>query len=322
MRMARSAATLVLGLGFVWMGAPPSAADESGPALTVAEQQMADAVQCDAGAMSGTRKTVLLLHGTGGTAQEVWSWNYEKALPDAGFGVCSVSLPDRALGSFAASAEYAVYAARYAYRVSGQPIAILGHSQAGLMAVWIAKFWPDIARSTSDVISFAGPMNGTALADGLCAAGSCSPISWQLGTNSKLTTGFKNAPLPTGTAFTSIGSLDDEVVFPQPAASTLPGGRTIMIQDVCPGRVVDHGTYLVDAVSYRLVLDALTHDGPADPSRINASACAETVLPGLDPAGLAEFPKTLAALTDGLINPGHWVSEEPELPTYAVPFAS
>jgi triacylglycerol esterase/lipase EstA (alpha/beta hydrolase family) len=314
--MARSAAALVLGLGFLWAGAPPGTAD-SGPALTVAEAQMAGAVQCDAGAMSGTRTTVLLLHGTGGTAQEVWSWNYEKSLPDAGFGVCAVTLPDRALGSFAASAEYAVYAARYAHQVSGRRIAILGHSQAGLMAAWIAKFWPDVAGFTDDVISFAGPMNGTALADALCAAQSCSPIAWQLGTNSKLTKAFQNSPLPAQTSFTSIASAEDEIVFPQPVASALPGGRTVLVQDVCPGRIADHGSLLIDAVSYRLVIDALTHDGPADPARIGASACGDMTMPGMDAAGIAEFSKTLAALTDGLMNPMHWVAQEPPLPAYA-----
>jgi hypothetical protein len=50
---------------------------------------------------------VLLIPGTGGTPDEVWSWNYEKALPAGGYGWCTVTLPERALGDFAISAEYA-----------------------------------------------------------------------------------------------------------------------------------------------------------------------------------------------------------------------
>lgn len=44
----------------------------------------------------------------------------------------AVTLPNRAVGQFTTSAQYAVYAARYAYEVSGQKIAIIGHSQGGL----------------------------------------------------------------------------------------------------------------------------------------------------------------------------------------------
>ncbi|MFF3572697.1 alpha/beta fold hydrolase [Nocardia jiangxiensis] len=107
---------------------------------------------------------MLLIPGTGGTPAEVWSWNYARALPSAGYGVCTVALPDRALGSFATSAEYAAYAALYAHRVSGRPIAVLGHSQGGVMAFRIAKFWPQVADVASDVIGLAAPLGGTALA--------------------------------------------------------------------------------------------------------------------------------------------------------------
>lgn len=123
------------------------------------------------------RPTVLLIPGTGGTPEEVWAWNYERALPAAGYGVCTVTLPERALGSFAISAEYAAYAAIHAHEVSGRPIAIIGHSQGGIMAAWIAKFWPEVADVTSDVVGLAAPLSGTSLADTLCASGMCSPVS-------------------------------------------------------------------------------------------------------------------------------------------------
>ncbi|HEY3691301.1 MAG TPA: hypothetical protein VGL46_13495 [Pseudonocardiaceae bacterium] len=46
----------------------------------------------------------------------------------------------------------AVYAARFAYQRSGRKSAIIGHSQGALMAVWIAKFWPEVADHATDVI--------------------------------------------------------------------------------------------------------------------------------------------------------------------------
>jgi len=319
MHLARLSAALVLGIGVVFAGVTPARADP-GPPLTVPETELAAAAQCNLSTMSGGRPAVLLIHGTGATPQEAWSWNYQIALANAGYGVCTVTLPNRALRDFTISAQFAVYAARYAYRSSGRDIAIVGHSQGGLMAAWIAKFWPDVAKHATDIISLAGPMHGTALANTLCAAGSCSAIAWQLAIGSHLTNAATNAPLPTTTSFTSIGSRGDEVVFPQPYASTLEGATTIMVQDVCPGRVVDHGLLLSDAVAYALVLDALTHDGPASTSRISPLICTQTTLPGTDPVASAQFAATVVALSVGLLNATQWVDSEPPLPAYAAPY--
>ncbi|MDN2495425.1 hypothetical protein FHY52_01670 [Nocardia nova] len=320
MKALRSFAVLAVGLGLAWAGAPPGSGDATGPAFTVPEQQLASAVHCDDGARSGTRTTVLLIPGTGGTPEEVWSWNYERALPAAGYGVCTVALPDRSLRSFATSAEYAAYAAIHAHEISGRPIAIIGHSQGGLMAAWIAKFWPGVAAVTSDVVGLAAPLDGTALADTLCASRTCSPISWQMGTESQVTRAFRNAPLPSGPAYTSIASYQDEVVFPQPAASSSPGVRTVVIQDVCPTHVADHGTLLIDSAAYGVVLDALSHPGPAEPSRVDHSVCGQPTMPDLDLSGMARFSATLTALFDGLLNPANWVPAEPPLPYYAQPY--
>ena len=65
------------------------------------------------------------------------------------------------------------------------------------------------------------------------------------------------------------------------------GGRitNVDLQDVCPAHVADHlktGSY--DAVGYALAIDALTHDGPADPVRIDRAVCTQEFPPGVDPA--------------------------------------
>jgi triacylglycerol lipase len=158
------------------------------------------------------------------------------------------------------------------------------------MAAWIAKFWPEVAAHATHVISFEGPMRGTQLADSLCTAGSCAQISWQMAMCSYLTTAATTAPLPTTTSFTSIGSLQDEVVFPQPQASYLDGAANIMLQTVCPSHVADHGSQLSDAVGYALVMDALTHDGPANPARVNPAVCLQSSMPGVDPSARPGSP--------------------------------
>ncbi|MBY8861199.1 hypothetical protein K7711_32310 [Nocardia sp. CA2R105] len=317
MRIARLLiAAVAAGVVAGWAGAPAALADGLGPGFTVPAEQLARAVQCDDGARSG-RPTVLLIPSTGGTPREVWSWNYERALPAAGYGVCTVALPDRALGPFATSAEYAAYAALYAHRVSGRPIAIVGHSQGGIMAFWIAKFWPEVADAASTVIGLAAPLGGTGLSDGLCAGGRCSPISWQLRSNSHLMHAFRNAPLPSGPAYTSIASYQDEVVYPQPSASSLPGVHTVMVQDVCPGRFADHGLLVIDSAAYGLVLDTLAHHGPADAARIDHSLCSQLALPQVDWSGATGFQATLTAASVGLLNPANWTVAEPPLPAYA-----
>ena len=84
----------------------------------------------------------------------------------------------------------------------------------------------------------------------------------------------------------------DEVVVPNlgpapsSALSQATGGRraTISTFDVCPGHVADHlsmGTF--DAVAYALVVDALEHDGPARPSRVDRAACLAPLHEGVDP---------------------------------------
>ena len=318
MRSFRLLTVLSLALLSFWY-APTAAFADSGPPLIVPESELAAAAHCDAGAFAG-RRTVLLIHGTGATSDEAWSWNYEIALPNAGYGVCTVDVPGRELDNFTTSAEYAVYAARYAYQVSGRKIAIAGHSQGGLMAVWIAKFWPDVARHATDVIGLAADVHGTQEANTLCAAGSCSLIAWQMSMGSHVTNAASNAPVPTGPAFTSIGSRTDEVVFPQPYVSTFYGATTIMVQDVCPTRVVDHGLLLSDAIAYRLVIDALTHDGPASSARVSPLSCSETTLPGTDPVASAGFANTLVALSVDLLNATEWINAEPPLPAYAEPY--
>jgi triacylglycerol lipase len=291
------------------------AATADSPALTEPRDELAAATHCDLD--GATRRTVLLVHGTGSTPQEAWGWNYSIALRHLGYGVCTVTLPNRATVNLGRSAQYVAYAARVAYRHSDRKIAIMGHSQGGLLAAWVVRFWPDVARHTADLISLSGPVRGTQLANTLCAAGECSTISWQHRQGSRFVRAFNRAAAPRGVAQTSIGTRQDEIVFPQPQASTISGGTTIMVQSLCPGRVVDHGLMLADAAVYALVLDALQHRGPARLERLDGSVCSQTTLPGADPTGAVGFANTLVGLMLGLFDATQWVTAEPAPPAYA-----
>jgi hypothetical protein len=96
---------------------------------------------------------------------------------------------------------------------------------------------------------------------------------------------------------------------PRPASN-------IAIQDICPGRYVEHIQAVYDAVYYAVVMDALTHPGAADPSRIDRSVCLQGAMPGVDSAQAAaqsaEIDQDLLVLTGE-----HHVNSEPRLATYA-----
>jgi hypothetical protein len=71
----------------------------------------------------------------------------------------------------------------------------------------------------------------------------------------------------------------------------------VATQDICPTDGYEHlGVGTVDPVSYALVLDALTHRGPAKPSRIDRSVCRQIYQPGVDPTSAQTYLDTLAAI--------------------------
>ena len=321
--MTRRSVSSSIAVALLCLTALRPAAADPGPALTVPQALLAAAVWCDSSVTPGSgRQAVLLIHGTGSTPAEAWGWNYMNALPADGYGVCTVTLPNRAVGEFTESAEYAVYAARVAYQRSGRKIAIIGHSQGGTIAAWIGKFWPDVARNATDIISLDGPMQGSALANTICVAGSCTPLTWQLRIGGQHMAALKDSPLQQGAAITSISSRLDEIVFPQPLASTLPGAANILVQSICPLRATEHGLMLSDAVGYALVLDALRHDGGAVAARIPFLLCLQQNLPGTDLIAAAGFLPTITALALGLTDVRMFVPSEPPLPAYAAPYGN
>lgn len=315
------AAAAVLLLPTSVMGVPSSAAAPNG-SIPSAESF----VTCGEGVGEG-RRTILLIHGTGATSDEAWSWNWERTLPAMGYGVCTADLPGRSLTNFVGSAEHVADAVRYAHAKSGAKISMMGHSQGGTLVAWAAKFFPDVAARTDDVIALAGDFGGTALLAPTCLDGACPEVSWQLIVGSRHLEALRNAPFPKGPSFSSIYSTADEVVFPQPAGSTLPGASNVSLQDVCGVRPIEHGGILSDFVAYTLVRDALEHAGPAQLARLSVTtqltACASTTQPGTDHTGYAQFAPTITSLTDGTLLGGQPdVEREPALPAYAERYAS
>ena len=198
----------------------------------------------------------------------------------------------------------------------------MGHSQGGMVMRWALRWWPDTRGLVEDVIGMAGSNHGTSMS-GACDNG-CSPAGLQQSADSHFIAALNSRQETfAGVDYTEIYTHHDEVVTPNDddhGSSSVHGpGRiaNVATQDVCPADPAEHlivGTS--DPVSYALAIDALTHDGPADPSRIDPSVCTQAYMPGINPATVAVDASTAAAALETNQQTYPSVPVEPELACY------
>jgi triacylglycerol esterase/lipase EstA (alpha/beta hydrolase family) len=283
--------------------------DQPGPALSVPQSDLDAALVCTGSVSGATRAPVLLVPGTGSSPPRNFGWNWEPALNNLGIPWCAVTLPDNALGDIQVAGEYVVNAIRTMYARAGRKIAILGHSQGGMMPRWALRFWPDTRAMVDDQIGMAPSNHGTSGAKFTCLNG-CAPAVWQQSDTAEFIKAINSyqETFP-GISYTEIYTHFDEVVTPNSddtGSSSLHGGggeiTNVAVQEICPLDLNEHnGLGTVDNVAYALAVDALTHPGPADPSRIDAGAvCSQPLMPGVNPL---TFPTDAAStLADDLTN--------------------
>ena len=263
----------------------PGALDKSalapaGPPLTADETDMAAALNCPA-QFTSERNPVLLVHGTGADASIAWDNGLVPVLAQRGYDVCTVNLPAYAWSDVQFSTQYVVHAVRTLAARSGRHVAMAGHSQGALELVWAVRWWPDVEMVVDDIIGFAGVNHGVPLSDSVCTAGACPPAAWQMKPDSQFLAAMNRGDETPGHAdYTSLYSdTDTTAAFP---TSVIEGGRSIAMQEICPGREVGHSELLTDAIAVALMLDALEHEGPADPARIDPALCAQVTYDGID----------------------------------------
>ncbi len=268
----------------------PPLTPPAGPKLSVDPGLLVTALECPRPLAPGDR-AVLLVHGTSVTPEENWSWNWQLALPHFGFVPCTVRLPDYAFVDIQVSSEYVVHAIRAMSDATGTKISVVGLSQGGMQPRWAIRWWPDIRERVDDLVMMATTNHGAAFADASCAASPCLPALWRLrwGGSNFLRALNAGDETPGEVSYTSIYSLTDPViqpVVPKPPAA-LEGAVNVAIQDLCPGRVVEHAQQAYDPVDWAVGIDALAHPGPADLSRFDPAVCSEAVMPFVDPATAA-----------------------------------
>jgi len=313
-RVVRLAPAVVAAVVLAGLLPRPAAATAEGPTLSVAPDRLDGSLQCPS-VFYAMRNPVLLVHGTATDSRDSWAWNYTHVLPDNGFSVCTVDLPDRALGDIQVSAEYVVHAIRAVAAASGQRVAVIGHSQGNLEVRWALRWWPDLRALVDDVISLGGPHHGASGADQVCLTGSCAAAAQQMRHGARFLAALNAGDeTPGDPDYTSVYSATDELVQP-PSTAVLDGAVNVEVQDLCPARPVHHGGLLYDYVVYAVVVDALTHPGPARPERLGGDICLDTWMPGvrepLTGNAVLYGPAFLALLHSTA------VAQEPPLAAYA-----
>lgn len=290
-----------------------------GPALSVSQATLDAVLQCSPGLDGATVAPVLLVQGTGATAKDNWSWTYEPALNKLGIPWCAVDLPDHATSDVQIAGEYVVNAIRTMYRRAGRKIAIIGHSQGGMVPRWALRFWPDTRAMVDDLIGFAPSNHGTTQAAAACRSG-CAAADWQQADTSNFMKALNSGQETfAGVSYTVVYTRTDEIVQPNQDALTgssslrTGDGRitNVATQDICPTDVDEHlAIGLFDPVAYALAVDALRHPGPADPARVSPLTCAMVLHPGINPVTFAADAS--AALADfQSYQPKHLTAEPP-----------
>lgn len=311
-------AALAAALGAVGPASPAASAGESGPALETPAADLEAALDCPDTFDDADHEPVILVHGTFAEPEENWGWNYAAALPERGYDVCTVRLPDRSLGDIQLSSEYVVHAVREMASRSGEKVDVLGHSQGGLQPRWAVKWWPDVRAAVDDLVTLASPHHGTIPAD-LAWEFGCFDSCMQMSRNSNFVAALnRDDETPGEVSYTSVYSLTDELVQPAApeATAALDGGVNVLVQELCPGRPAEHAQFAADAAVHAVVMDAFDHPGPFDPERFDPLACAGTWFDGVDGSA---FPSLVFGGDgdDRFGGSGFERNEEPELEPYA-----
>ncbi len=298
--------------------------DHPGPKLGVPKAKLRSALRCTGHLARADRAPILLIPGTSLDPDANFSWNWEPALARRGWPYCALTIPHNGMSDIQVSGEYVVHALRRLDARSSRRVDVVGYSQGGMVPRWALRFWPGTRRMVDDLVGLSPSNHGTVDAIPACARG-CAPSFWQQRSDSSFTRALNSrAETFPRISYSSIYTNTDEVVVPNagPRASSALHGRrgriaNVAIQEVCPNDASEHlaiGSY--DNTAYRLAIDALTHRGPADPSRVGVGACANPLMPGVDRSTFArDYARELAHI-GAVIASYPTVPREPPLACY------
>lgn len=316
------ALSVVLAVTLAGAGIPGSNASSTA-ATSVAASNLASSLRCTHLSTSG-RTPVLLIPGTSLTPGTNYDWNYARAFRARKIPFCTVELPHHAMDDIQVSAVYIAYAVRRMHAATGRRISVVGYSQGGMNIRWTLKYWPRTRAMVDDVIGIDPSNHGSAI-DPVCQIG-CAPALWQQRTGSAFLRALNSgAETWRGISYTQVYTLTSELVVPNFGASASSPLRTgagrisnIPVQKICPAHLAEHLTMgTIDPVAFAVVMDALTHSGPARARRIPRSVCGQIAMPDVDMNQMATNELRVASESATWIATYPHVSREPALKPYA-----
>jgi hypothetical protein len=280
---------------------------------------------------SSGKQPVILVPGTGAPGGTTYANNFAKLLAGTTFAdPLWINIPGNSLGDVQVNSEFVAYAINYISGITGgQNVSVVGWSQGNVNSQWALKYWPSTRQVVSDLISISPDFHGSVIS-GLPCVVACAPSLLQQEYSSNFigalrSNGGDSAYVPT----TVVYSATDEFVQPQIdpfASATLLDARGVgvsntEVQEVClaqtAGGIYTHEGMLSNPISYALAVDALTHPGPGDFSRIDASLCADLAAPGLNSADVLATEVVIDIVILNIIVYPMKVTAEPAVTAYA-----
>ncbi|MGH3918290.1 MAG: esterase/lipase family protein [Pseudonocardiaceae bacterium] len=297
--------------------AGPANAADTGPALQTSPAVLASALICPNGFHHPDKQVVLLGAGLGLWGTETYAKGLGVVLSNADFDWCTLDVPDRLLGDVQTNTEFTVAAVRWIHQQTGRPVSLVGHSLGAMVARSAVRWWPDVRANVDHVVSIEGANQGLSTGNVLCVT-ACIPAAWQFRIGSDFNTAMNSDPVPAGPVYTAIGSITD-VAADAGRRRLIPGNGSgnFYVQDKCPGRPVDHIASVFDAAELGIVMDALTHPGQVDLTRVPNAVCGQLYAAGINPIDATTSIASLTAQVPSGLVLGEKVTAEPPLRPYA-----
>ncbi|KAL1861914.1 hypothetical protein Plec18170_000738 [Paecilomyces lecythidis] len=280
------------------------------------------------------KQPIILVPGTAVPAGTTYHFSFSKIHEAANLDPVWVNIPSASLGDAQVNSEYVAYAINYISGVSSSNVTVLSWSQGGLDTQWALKYWPSTRDAVEDFIAVSPDFHGTIEQAFLCPglpSYPCTPSIWQQGLDSNFIKTIRDddgssAYVPTTTLYSTY----DEIVQPMgdPFASAFlsdtrgVGVTNNHVQTICPnqpaGGVYTHEGMLYNPVSWALVVDAISHDGPGDPSRLNLDEiCSQTIPPQLQLDDVFGTEGLLLVAVAEILGYGNRATSEPAIASYA-----
>ncbi|MEU7845583.1 alpha/beta fold hydrolase [Micromonospora sp. NPDC049114] len=187
-----------------------------------------------------------------------------------GYRTFIYQLPGLGLGDIPASARaFAGFVEQVRASTGAATVDLVAHSEGGLVSRYYLKRLGGTA-SVGRYVSLGTPQYGTYVANivAFLGLGSCAGVvACQQMTIGSAFLADLNAgdDTPGSVRYTTVRTLQDELVRPTGNAAVNDGATNVLIQAYCPLRVVGHLGLVLDGTAYTIVRGALA-DGPVRPN--------------------------------------------------------